>query len=596
MCGGYALGMRVRGVLTGRLLAGLLLLAMCVPGWGQTGSSSGPEAVSTVPGVSAGTEGTSCDGAVILKAGRTGPCTALARQVAAMMAEPAVSRAHWGVVVEGMDGTPILSVNGGQFFQPASNTKLFTTAAAMALLGGDATFKTGISGYGVWDGAAKLTGDLTIFGNGDPFLSGREVPYVSPMERATRRASGVADLPKPDPLRHLAAMADQVAATGLKEIDGDIVGTERWEPYPPDWSIEDTTWYYGAPISSLTINDNQLDVVVTPGREMGERPSVVVTPAEPAYYTVDVSDLRMGVAKSGSHVGWDLPPGSRTLRLHGSIAMDAPPDAEGIAIHEPALYAAMALKGMLEARGVRVSGEARVGSHPRADTADFSATVKASENALEKMWREKGAFGSLGDSISSGGKTNRLLATHRSPTLAEDVMVTNKVSQNLHAELMVDHLAAVTPLTMLPWGLGSSTATGVGVVRAFLTVKAGLDPEDFVFYDGSGLSGHDLVTPRATVRLLEYASGQPWFAQWKASLPVGGVDGGLAGRFTGPGVKGRVWAKTGTLGEARALSGYLQGASGRTVVFSVMVSSHAPGGTADREVMDRIVAAVAAAE
>jgi D-alanyl-D-alanine carboxypeptidase/D-alanyl-D-alanine-endopeptidase (penicillin-binding protein 4) len=123
----------------------------------------------------------------------------------------------------------------------------------------------------------------------------------------------------------------------------------------------------------------------------------------------------------------------------------------------------------------------------------------------------------------------------------------------------------------------------------------GIDPDDFVFFDGSGLSGHDLVTPRATVRLLQYASGQPWFADWRRSLPVGGVDGSLEGRFTKAPLKGKVFAKTGTLGEARALSGYVECASGKTVIFSIMVGNHAPQSSADRDAMDKIVAAIAAA-
>ena len=119
--------------------------------------------------------------------------------------------------------------------------------------------------------------------------------------------------------------------------------------------------------------------------------------------------------------------------------------------------------------------------------------------------------------------------------------------------------------------------------------------DDFVFFDGSGLSGHDLVTPRATVRLLQYASVQPWFADWKSSLPVGGVDGSLEGRFTTAPLKGHVFAKTGTLGEARALSGYVECASGRTVIFSIMVGNHLPQTNADRDVTNKIVAAIAAA-
>ena len=143
-------------------------------------------------------------------------------------------------------------------------------------------------------------------------------------------------------------------------------------------------------------------------------------------------------------------------------------------------------------------------------------------------------------------------------------------------------------------GTEGSTVQSARVVRAFLE-QAGIDKDDFVFYDGSGLSGHDLVTPRATVRLLQYAMGQPWFADWKKSLPVGGLDGSLEARFAKAPLAGHVFAKTGTLGEARALSGYVDCASGRTVIFSIMVGNHAPGSNADRDVMDKVVAAIAAA-
>ncbi len=126
---------------------------------------------------------------------------------------------------------------------------------------------------------------------------------------------------------------------------------------------------------------------------------------------------------------------------------------------------------------------------------------------------------------------------------------------------------------------------------------------EFVFYDGSGLSLHDLVTPHAVAQLLSYAASdprtgqpQPWFAPWKSSLPIGGVDGTLDGRFTQPPLKGHVFAKTGTHSEDRALSGYLDCASGRTVIFSILVGNHLPSTTDDRDAMDRIVAAIQTAE
>ena len=508
--------------------------------------------------------------------------SALSRQIDALLADPVVSRAHWGIKVTAMDGSPIYSLNGGQLFQPASNAKLFTTAAAMALLGGGTTFETKVLAKGSFDGAEKLTGDLVLVGGGDANLSGREIPYVAPALR-----------PKPTPpaapaLRYLEEMADQVAKTGLKVVNGDVVGDDTlfpWEPYAEDWAIDDAVWGYGAPVSALTITDNQLKVTVTPGVTAGKPAIVTVDPAVP-YYTVDVSGLTTGAAKSGSHVQMERAPGSKVLRVYGSIAVDAHPDEEEVAIHDPAEYAAVALKAMLEARGIAVTGVARAQHKISNDPESFIAQLKrpGRETAVITGGIEGGSCLMAAPEVEGREKT---LASHHSPVLVEDVTVTNKVSQNLHAELLLHDLGRKASCSQ------GSTAEGARLVRAFLE-NTGIDKDDFVFVDGSGLSGHDLVTPRATVRLLQYASTQPWFADWKKSLPVGGEDGSLAERFAKAPLKDHVFAKTGTLGESRALSGYLDAVSGRTVIFSIMVGNHMPHSNADREVMDKIVAAIAA--
>ena len=513
----------------------------------------------------------------------------LARQVAALVSQPEVVRAHWGIDVTALDGTPIYSMNEGQYFQPASNTKLFTTAAVMALLRGGTTFETRVLGRGVFTGAVSLKGDVVIVGDGDANLSGRTVPYVMPKDRPKVDPSA----PLVDPLRYLAAMADQVAATGLKVVSGDVVGDDTvfpWEPYPSDWSIDDMVWGYGAPVSGLTVNDNQLVVTVTPAKVAGEPATVTVEPALPAYYTLDVS-VMTGPAKGGGSVQMERAPGSKTLRIYGTIAADAGVDAEEVAIHDPAEYAAMAFKAMLEARGVEVHGVARAAHRIPNDARGFLGqtrdllTLNTSENA--GYGRGRGASMSCDHCRQDAMPTVKELAKRTSPTLIEDVTVTNKVSQNLHAELLLHQLGATVA------GDGS-TAQGARVVRSFLTSVVGIDKDDFVFYDGSGLSGHDLVTPRATAKLLQFATTQPWFADWKKSLPVAGEDGSLRARFPDAPLKDHVFAKTGTLGEARALSGYVDCASGKTMIFSVMVTDHAPG-SVDMKVMDKIVAAIAAA-
>jgi D-alanyl-D-alanine carboxypeptidase/D-alanyl-D-alanine-endopeptidase (penicillin-binding protein 4) len=243
----------------------------------------------------------------------------------------------------------------------------------------------------------------------------------------------------------------------------------------------------------------------------------------------------------------------------------------------------MEFKGLLEARGIAVDGKSRAEHRVSSLTAGFLKQAREPLPDLPKLAVDPRNFNAVEGGLFDGP----LRLPHTSPTLIEDIVATNKESQNLHAELLLRQLGKT-------YGTDGSIAQGARVARQFL-LNAGIDKDDFVFYDGSGLSGHDLVTPRAVVKLLQFASTQPWFADWRKSLPVGGVDGSLTARFTKAPLKGHVFAKTGTLGEARALSGYLECASGRTVVFSILVGNHAPGTNADRDVADRMVAAIAAA-
>jgi D-alanyl-D-alanine carboxypeptidase/D-alanyl-D-alanine-endopeptidase (penicillin-binding protein 4) len=528
--------------------------------------------------------------AVPATAGREAADSKLAREIESVLAEPAVARAHWGIKVTAMDGSPIYSLNEGQLFQPASNTKMFTTATALALMGANATFQTRVITRGTFSSPGKLAGDVVLVGGGDANLSGREIPYV-PSAMRPQVPPGEQPPPGPPALRYLEEMADQIAKTGLKVVNGDIVGDDTlypWEPYPQDWSIDDSVWGYGAPVSALTINDSQLKLTVTPGEAPGKPAAVAIDPIAP-YYTVDTASLTTGPARSGDHVQIDRAMGSKVLRIYGSIAMDAHADEEEIAIHDPAEYAALALKTMLEARGILVTGVARAKHRISSDSRGFLQASREPVLAMDWAKTYPPAVSSSGCINVCGSAPETVLAQHTSPPLIEDMMVTNKVSQNLHAEMFLHNVGAA----VLNDG---STVNGVRAVRAFLTARAGLDPDDFVFFDGSGLSGHDLVAPRATVRLLQYATTQPWFADWKRTLPVGGEDGSLVERFGKAPLKDHVFAKTGTLSEARALSGYVNCASGKTVIFSIMVSSHTPGSSADRIAMDKIVGLIAAAD
>jgi serine-type D-Ala-D-Ala carboxypeptidase/endopeptidase (penicillin-binding protein 4) len=544
-----------------------------------------------VPVGLAQTQGVGCDGTVVLKAGRSGPCTELAQTIAALLDNPAVVRDHWGIAVTAMDGAPIYSLNEGQLFQPASNAKLFTTTAAMALLGPGKTFETKVIAEGTIGENGVLQGDLVLKGGGDANFGSVDLPYIAPSQRPKSAQPGVmiGDGMIPD----IEALADEVVAKELHEVQGDVVGDDRtfsWEPIPPDWSAEDLIWGYGAPVSALTIHHNQIDFHVAPNPKAGQKAEIRFDPAVP-YYSVTNNVYTTDFGRDcDERLLFERPLGSKSLTVTGDIPPRAAPCVEEIAMEDPAEYAAMALKEALERRGVRVSGIARARHWNPETLGSFLPKDRDDDEFLQRIFENPHPTPLQCEAQTVAGPAARpqtVLATHQSAPLIEDMTLTNKLSQNLHAEIFLRNVGA--SYSCLP-----TARESLRVVRQYL-LHVGLDKDDFVFYDGSGLSGHDLVTPRATVRLLQYGSTQPWFADWKKSLPVGGEDGSLLSRFGKAPLKDHVFAKTGTLGEARALSGYLDTASGRTVIFSIMVGDHMPQTSADREVMDKVVAAIAAA-
>lgn len=494
--------------------------------------------------------------------------SAIGAQINAIVSDPAVSRAHWGISVLTSEGASVYALNDGQFFAPASNAKLLVTAAALALLPPHDTYTTSAVTAGETDSSGHLQGNIVLLGSGDPTMSGRSYPYAEKTER-----------PNP-PLQALQAIADQIAAGGIRSIDGDILGDDSWfpwEPYGAGWAWDDLDWSYGAPVSALTVNDNvaYLNVVAN-----SQPPAW--NPDTP-YYTIENS-LQMLAGTQPANPGIDRPTGSKVVRLFGTANQNGLHVA--LAIEDPAEYAATALRQMLLAHGIEVKGSARAQHRLPVDTQDFRAEVN-----------QPLVFHPLTlSTIQPPANGMRVLATHVSVPFEQDITVTNKVSQNLHAELFLRILGR------LQGGDGSLTQ-GLRVVRQFLTATGksgieagpGIDPGDFVFYDGSGLSPQDLVTPRAITRLLAFASTQSWGEEYRASLPVGGVDGTLNNRFTEPALKGKVFAKTGTLAEVHGLSGYLIAASGRTLAFSILCNDRNPSGDAARVAMDKIVAAIAAA-
>ena len=176
-----------------------------------------------------------------------------------------------------------------------------------------------------------------------------------------------------------------------------------------------------------------------------------------------------------------------------------------------------------------------------------------------------------------------VLGEYQSAALSQDIQVINKVSQNLHAEILLRLLGREK-------GTGGTVQAGLEVLRGFLN-NAGVPAEEYVLYDGSGLSRQNLVTPHAVVELLRYASTQPWGPEFRDSLPIAGKDGSLAERFKDLDSTATVYGKTGSLGGVKTLSGYAVTSKGEQVAFSILANNFSLPGKRVNEVIDSIIEA-----
>lgn len=440
--------------------------------------------------------------------------------IAAITDQPHFRRARWGIRIEtlGDETQPprtLYDREGDRLFIPASNVKLLTTAAVLDRLGSDFRIRTSVYAEDATPNAAVLR----LVGRGDPSLSDED----------------------------LADLAQQVGDRGIHHVSDLIVDDSYFQSdaVNPNWEWEDVQAGYGAPVTSLILNRNELRVVAYPGH-VGEpvRLEWLDEVDESQWLIVNRATT---VPASGSGVTWvgrDL--SQPILYVYGQRAVGAPPDESSISIPNPAEYVSRRFRVALESKGIRVEAEriSRIPSQP------------------------------LGPEI----------AYALSPTVGDLLIGANQNSENIYAEALLRQIGVVSaspqPVSPLDAGL-----VAVKNVLALL----GLDPASYVIVDGSGLSRQNLVSPETFVDVLQAMARHPESAVYRRSLAVAGTSGTLRSRFRNTAVEGQLYGKTGGLTGIASLSGYFTPPHYEPLVVSIIVSHSNQSGSIRRRAIDEII-------
>jgi PBP4 family serine-type D-alanyl-D-alanine carboxypeptidase len=467
----------------------------------------------------------------------------LAARIDRIIEQPGCQHASFGIEVYSLSDNKVLYARNAQkLFTPGSTTKLLTEGSALELLGPDYRFHTRIYRTGPISSNGTLHGDLVLVADGDPNLSGRIRPdgtlafiahgydHTYGGDRYTKAVPG-------DPLLVIHELAERVASRGIRRVDGrvlvDVSLFPEGEPEPGT----------GAVISPIVVNDNLVDVIVTPGGKPGDPVQLHVSPVTP--YAKFISEATTVAASSEPSIGWTndqiQPGGLHVITVGGTMPAGGPGILYSYKVRQPSHFAEMALVEALRQDGVQ---------------ADFAPYGQPVDFAV----------------LSPSYTDRNLVAEHVSPPFSEEVRVTLKVSQNLHASMTPYILGAV-----LAHARKNILQAGFDLEHGFLE-KAGLDLSSASQSDGAG--GDALFTPGFICHYLAYMARQKDFAEFERALPILGRDGTLFNTQVNSPAAGHVFAKTGTIGgedllnrdlmiTGKGLAGYVTATNGRRYAIAL---------------------------
>ena len=467
----------------------------------------------------------------------------LDQRIKNVMARPEFRHARFGIkFITADSGDVVYKLNSPQLFVPGSTTKLLSEGTMLEVLGGDYRFHTKIYRTGPITKDGTLQGDLVLVASGDLDLSNRIQADGSLAFEDEDHSYGGPDskgLPG-EPLAVIRDFAKQVAAKGVKRVKGRVLVDISL--YPEGYRELGT----GVVVSPIVVNDNVVDVVITPGPTENSPVQLKISP-QTSYLTI-TNKATTGKAGSKPTVTYSdekqNPDGSRAISVTGSFPLDGKPTMASYAVPEPSRFAATVLVEALKQEGITSSLAAP------GDSIDFKA-------------------------LAANYKAENVIAEHVSPPLKEEVKITLKVSQNLHASSM-------------PYLLGALTAhkdteieqAGFDVEHDFLS-KAGLDLSGAAQSDGAG--GNAYFSPDFMTRYLLFMSKQKDYADFYRGMPILGKDGTLVKIQVNSPAAGHVHAKTGTYGvydalnkklmvTGKGLAGYMDTASGKHLILALYVN------------------------
>lgn len=432
---------------------------------------------------------------------------------------PQFSRERWGILIQRRaSGAPLYSHDAQKYFIPASNAKLLTTAAVLQLR---SQFQIRTSVYATSDGA------LRVVGRGDPSLTD----------------TGLIEL------------AQQLRVRGIRTVSKLIADNDyfRGATVNPSWEWEDVQADYGAPVNSLILNQNAVNLTLFP-QQLGQQVQVYWSdPIEAKQWQIENESI---TTKSVESTGVNVSRESKTavLKITGNLNIDSKPESVSLAVVDPTEHFLRHFRRALANQGI---SEIANSNAPRR---------RINKQPLSLLLNE--------------------LAVVKSPPLSELLKETNQNSNNLYAEALLRVLGARLGKFTTP--TDTTLQMGLDVVKATLT-QMGVDPSGYVLVDGSGLSRHNLVSPEAIAQTLRAMASSPRSSVYRASLPVAGVSGTLQNRFRNTPAEGIVQAKTGTVSGVIALSGYVDAPNYEPLVFSIIVNQSDQSAATLRQAVDDIV-------